>query len=66
MTEPWTADTLFQNYNWLKAGNKIHVLKGLEYIHNTEHKEHRSHYQEHNRKTGKLFETTMTNLRQLQ
>ena len=24
--EPWTADTLFMNYNWLIAGNKIQIV----------------------------------------
>lgn len=63
--EPWTADTLFMNYNWLKAGNKIHVLKDLQYEHRIEHSEHKSHYQEHNRKTGKMFDQVMGKMRNL-
>jgi glycosyltransferase involved in cell wall biosynthesis len=63
--EPWTADTLFMNYNWLKAGNKIHVLKDLQYEHRIEHSEHKSHYQEHNRKTGKLFDQVIGKMRAL-
>jgi glycosyltransferase involved in cell wall biosynthesis len=64
-SEPWTADTALQNYNWLKAGNKIHVVKGMQYEHRIEHTEHKSHYQEHNRKTGKLFDEVMSKMKQL-
>jgi glycosyltransferase involved in cell wall biosynthesis len=64
-SEPWTADTALQNYNWLKAGNKIHVVKGMQYEHRIEHTEHKSHYQEHNRKTGKLFDEVMSKMRSL-
>lgn len=64
-SEPWTADTALQNYNWLKAGNKIHVVKGMQYEHRIEHTEHKSHYQEHNRKTGKLFDEVMGKMRAL-
>jgi glycosyltransferase involved in cell wall biosynthesis len=64
-SEPWTADTALQNYNWLKAGNKIHVLTGLQYEHRIEHTEHKSHYQEHNRKTGKLFDEVIGKIRAL-
>ena len=47
-TEPWTADSLLQNYNWLNAGNSIYVVPGLSY----EHRIHEgSHYKAHNRKT---------------
>lgn len=63
--EPWTADSALQNYNWLKAGNKIHVLAGLRYTHRIEHTEHKSHYVEHNRKTGKLFDEVMAKMRRL-
>jgi glycosyltransferase involved in cell wall biosynthesis len=62
MKEPWTADTAYQNYRWLEAGNSIHVLAGLQY----EHRVHDgSHYQEHNRKTGKLFDQVMDKMRAL-
>ena len=56
MKEPWTADTLYFNYCWLKAGNEIHVVPGMAY----EHVVHDgSHYQEHVRKTGDLAEKLM-------
>lgn len=39
--DPVTSDSLFHNYNWLKAGNSIYVLPGLQY----EHRIHEgSHY----------------------
>jgi glycosyltransferase involved in cell wall biosynthesis len=63
--EPWTADTAFQNYNWLKAGNKIKVVKGMQYEHRIEHTEHKSHYQEHNRKTGNMFREVMEKMKRL-
>ena len=51
MIEPWTADTLYFNYCWLKAGNTIHVVEGMQYDHLVHDG---SHYQEHVRKTGNL------------
>ena len=65
--EPWTADTIYQNYNWLKSGRKIHVLKELEYIHKIEDykTEEKSHYIIHNRKTGNLFNETMKRISRL-
>ena len=46
--DPVTSDSIFQNYNWLKAGNSIYVCPGLEY----EHKVHeQSHYRNNVRRT---------------
>lgn len=54
--EPWTADTMYQNRNWLVAGNQIHVLQGLQY----EHRIHpQSHYQQFNHKTNGLDKIIM-------
>lgn len=66
--EPWTADTIYQNYNWLNAGFNIHVLKGLEYHHRINHgfREEKSHYTTHVRKTGNFFNIVMNKLRRLQ
>ena len=50
--EPWTADTIYQNYQWLKAGYNIYVVPGMQYDHLVHNG---SHYQEHNRKTGNLY-----------
>jgi len=65
--EPWTADTIYQNFRWLESGRSIHVVKGLEYMHRIEHgaKEERSHYIQHVRKTGNLFNTIMMKLKSM-
>lgn len=60
--EPWTADSLLQNYNWLKAGNSIYFCPGLEY----EHRVHDgSHYKEHHRKTGNLYNEIVNKLKSM-
>lgn len=60
--EPWTADSLLQNYNWLARGNGIYVTPGLQY----EHRVHNgSHYKEHHRKTGTLYNDIIEKLKLL-
>lgn len=60
--EPWTADSLLQNYNWLAKGNGIYVTPGLQY----EHRVHDgSHYKEHHRKTGNLYNELVEKLKAL-
>lgn len=60
--EPWTADSLLQNYNWLNAGNSIYVVPGLQY----DHRVHEgSHYKENVRKTGNLYNEIVHKLRLL-
>lgn len=60
--EPWTADSLLQNYNWLAHGNGIYVTPGLQY----EHRVHDgSHYKEHHRKTGTLYNDLIEKLKLL-
>jgi len=65
--EPWTADTIYQNYRWLESGRSFHVLKGLEYNHRINHevRQEGSHYVQHNRKTGNLFNTIKLKLKSL-
>jgi len=65
--EPWTADTITQNYNWLKAGFKIKVVSGMSYFHRIDHnmREEKSHYKIHVRKTGNLFNDMMKKLKYL-
>lgn len=46
--DPVTSDSLFQNYNWLKAGNTIYVTPGLQYDHRVHDG---SHYKENVRRT---------------
>jgi glycosyltransferase involved in cell wall biosynthesis len=50
--DPVTSDSIFQNYNWLKAGNSIYVVPGLFY----EHRVHNgSHYQNNRARTPRGF-----------
>jgi len=65
--EPWTADTIYQNYRWLESGRSFHILKGLEYEHRIKHevRQEGSHYMQHNRKTGNLFNTIMDKLKRM-
>lgn len=59
-SEPWTADSILINYNWLNAGNSIYFCPGLEY----EHRIHDgSHYKEHHRKTGNLYNEIVNKLK---
>jgi len=60
--EPWTADTLFHNYNWLVAGNKIQVVGGMRYDHLVHDG---SHYKENVSKTGNLYNELMNKLKKL-
>jgi glycosyltransferase involved in cell wall biosynthesis len=61
--DPVTSDSLFFNYNWLKEGNRIFVVNGLEY----EHRVHDgSHYQNNVRRTPRGFHQEIENkLKQL-
>lgn len=55
---PVTSDSIFQNYNWLKAGNSIYVVPGLQYA----HKVHEgSHYQNNVRRTPRGFHEDIIN-----
>lgn len=60
--EPWTADSILHNYNWLKAGNSIYVVPSLHY----EHLVHEgSHYKEHVGKNGRLYEEVLDKISRL-
>lgn len=50
---PWTCDTVYQLYNWLKAGNGMYVVPGMQYDHLIHDG---SHYKEHVHKVPGLFE----------
>jgi glycosyltransferase involved in cell wall biosynthesis len=65
--EPWTADTIYQNYRWIDSGRTFKVVKGLEYEHRIKHnfREEQSHYQTHVRMTGNLFNNLMNKLRRM-
>lgn len=50
---PWTCDTVYQLYNWLKAGNGMYVVPGMQYDHLIHDG---SHYKENVHKVPGLFE----------
>jgi glycosyltransferase involved in cell wall biosynthesis len=61
--DPVTSDSIFHNYNWLKAGNSIYVVPFLQYNH-TVHDQ--SHYKLNNRRTPRGFhDEVMFKLNQL-
>lgn len=60
--EPWTSDSLLQNYNWLAAGNSIYFVPGLQYTHRIHNG---SHYQEHVGKNGNLHNELLHKLKLL-
>lgn len=60
--EPWTADTLYFNYCWLKFGHYIEVVAGMEYDHLVHDG---SHYKENVQKTGNFAKEIMDKLRRL-
>lgn len=62
--DPVTSDSIFHNYNWLKAGNSIWVDKDFQY----EHRVHEgSHYQKNHRRTAHGFhDSIIEKLKQMQ
>jgi glycosyltransferase involved in cell wall biosynthesis len=50
--EPWTADTIYQNYQWIKAGNYMYVAMGMQYDHLVHDG---SHYRNNVQHTGNLY-----------
>lgn len=61
--DPVTSDSIYQCYNWLKAGNKIYIVPNLKY----EHRVHDgSHYQNNVKRTPEGFhESVLKKLREL-
>lgn len=55
--DPVTSDSIFHNYNWLKAGNSIYVCPGLEYDHRVNNHDGQapSHYSMKHRMTPNGF-----------
>ena len=61
--DPVTSDSLYHNYNWLKAGNTIYVTPGLQYDHRVHDG---SHYKQNVRRTPEgLHEELLDKLRAL-
>ena len=60
--EPWTADSIYFNYLWLKAGNSIYVTPGMSY----EHRVHEgSHYKANVHKTGNFYNDVIKMIKEL-
>lgn len=61
--DPVTSDSIFHNYNWLKSGNSIYVVPGLQY----EHRVHElSHYKNNRHRTERgLHERIVQQLKDL-
>lgn len=38
--DPHTADSIFQNLNWLRGGNALQIVKGLQYFHRVHGQSH--------------------------
>lgn len=51
-SETWTADSIYFNYLWLKAGNKIYVTPGMQYDHLVHNG---SHYKANVHRTGNFY-----------
>lgn len=64
---PVTSDSIWQNYCWLKAGNSIFVMPGMQYDHKTDkYQEEGSHYQKNVRRTPSAFhESVIEKLKRL-
>ena len=60
--EPWTADSIYFNYLWLKAGNKIYVTPGMQYDHLVHDG---SHYKNNVHKTGNFYNEVVQKLKEL-
>jgi len=60
---PHTADSLLQNYNWFKAGNKMLIVPNLHYNHLVHDG---SHYKNNVHLTGNLYQEITDKIKQLQ
>lgn len=65
--ETWTADSIYFNYLWLKAGNKIYVTPGMQYDHrvNDHDGQEQSHYKTNVHKTGNFYNEVERMLKEL-
>lgn len=59
---PHTSDSIYQNYNWLKEGNRIKFVEGLEYDHRIHDG---SHYQKNNHLGGNFYEIIVNRLKNM-
>lgn len=66
--EPWTADTIYQNYQWFRAGNKMYVVPGMQYdhdIHEHVNGQEGSHYKKFVQNTGNFYKEVEKKLMRL-
>lgn len=61
-SEPWTADSIYFNYLWLKAGNSIYVTPGMQYDHLVHNG---SHYKNNVHKTGNFYNEVKQMIKEL-
>ena len=66
-TNPYTSDSIYMNYLWLKNGGKLFVVPGLTYEHRVDNhgNEEGGHYQTNYRKTGNFHYEVLDKLRKL-
>jgi glycosyltransferase involved in cell wall biosynthesis len=60
--EPWTADSIYFNYLWLKSGGSIFVTPELRYMHLVHDG---SHYKNNVHKTGNFYNEVVQKLKEL-
>lgn len=61
-TDPITADSIFFNYCWFAAGNKMYVVPALEYFHRISSD---SHYVKNVSRTGNYYNNVVNKILQL-
>lgn len=59
---PHTYDSLYQNYNWFAAGNKMYIVPDMFYTHVVHNQ---SHYRLNVHKSGNLREELVSKIKQL-
>ena len=59
---PHTADSIFQNYNWLKSANALYFVPRLTYFHRVHEG---SHWKNNYKKTGNFLKEVEVKLRNL-
>ncbi len=59
---PHTSDSIYQNFRWLEAGNRLYFVPGMTYYHRLHDG---SHFVQNDHKTGEFKKKTETLLRML-
>lgn len=60
--QPYTADSIYQNFRWLAGGNELYFVPGMEYFHRLHDG---SHFVLNDHKTGEFARKTETLLKML-